>query len=130
MGDITPTQELDCRGLNCPLPVLKTKKAIVPLESGEVLKVIATDPGTVADMEAFSRHTKHEIIDQSEGGGEFAGVLYPVVQLHLLGVQARIATNLAKFQEGIEHDQVRTLQPERFQPLSNLPAPLETHGFV
>jgi len=68
---ISPTSELDCRGLNCPLPVLKTKKAIVPLASGDVLKVVATDPGSVADMAAFSRSTGHEILDQSEGDGEF-----------------------------------------------------------
>ena len=71
MSDITPTQELDCRGMNCPLPVLKTKKAITALASGDVLKVVATDPGSVADMAAFSRRTKHEILEQSEGGGEF-----------------------------------------------------------
>ena len=71
MSDITPTQELDCRGLNCPLPVLKTKKAIVALGSGDVLRVVATDPGSVADMAAFSRRTKNEIIKQSEGGGEY-----------------------------------------------------------
>jgi tRNA 2-thiouridine synthesizing protein A len=68
---ITPTSELDCRGLNCPLPVLKTKKALMPLASGEVLKVIATDPGSIADMAAFSRQTGHELLDQSEGGGEY-----------------------------------------------------------
>lgn len=67
----TPTVELDCRGMSCPLPVLKTKKAIAPLASGEVLKVVATDPGSVADMAAFSRRTGHQIIQQSEGGGEF-----------------------------------------------------------
>ena len=71
MSDITPTQELDARGLNCPLPVLKTKKAIKGLKSGDVLKVIATDPGSVADMAAFSRRTGHEILEQSEGDGEF-----------------------------------------------------------
>ncbi len=71
MSDIQPTAELDCRKLNCPLPVIKTKKAIVALESGDVLKVVATDPGSVADMAAFSRRTKHEIIEQSEGGGEY-----------------------------------------------------------
>ena len=71
MADITPTQELDARGLNCPLPVLRTKKAIKDLQSGDVLKVIATDPGSVADMAAFSRRTGHQILDQSEGGGEF-----------------------------------------------------------
>ena len=71
MSEITPTQELDCRGMNCPLPVIKTKKAIVKLNAGDVLKVVATDPGSVADMSAFSRRTKHEIIEQSEGGGEY-----------------------------------------------------------
>ena len=71
MSDITPTQELDARGLNCPLPVLRTKKAIKGLASGDVLKVVATDPGSVADMAAFSRRTHHEILDQSEGDGEF-----------------------------------------------------------
>jgi tRNA 2-thiouridine synthesizing protein A len=68
---LSPAAELDCRGMNCPLPVLKTKKAIVPLASGDVLKVVATDPGSVADMAAFSRQTGHEILDQSEGDGEF-----------------------------------------------------------
>ncbi len=71
MSDITPTQELDARGLSCPLPVLRTKKAIKGLASGDVLKVVATDPGSVADMAAFSRRTKNEILDQSEGDGEF-----------------------------------------------------------
>ncbi len=68
---LSPTSELDCRGMNCPLPVLKTKKAIMPLASGDVLKVVATDPGSVADMAAFSRQTGHELLDQSEGGGEY-----------------------------------------------------------
>ncbi len=71
MSEITPTQELDCRGKNCPLPVIMTKKAIIKLASGEVLKVVATDPGSVADMAAFSKRTKHEIVEQSEGGGEY-----------------------------------------------------------
>jgi tRNA 2-thiouridine synthesizing protein A len=71
MSEITPTLELDCRGMNCPLPVLKTKKAIVGLAAGDVLKVTATDPGAVADMAAFSRRTGHEILDQSAEGGEF-----------------------------------------------------------
>ena len=71
MGEITPTQELDYRGMTCPLPVLKTKKALKSLAAGDVLKVVATDPGSVADMAAFARSTGHEILDQSEGGGEF-----------------------------------------------------------
>ncbi len=71
MSDITPTQELDCRKLNCPMPVIKTKKALVKLTSGDVLKVVATDPGSVADMAAFSRRTGHALLDQSQGDGEF-----------------------------------------------------------
>ena len=71
MSEVTPTQELDCRGLNCPLPILKAKKAITALAGGDVLKVVATDPGSVADFAAFSRRTGHKIVDQSEGGGEF-----------------------------------------------------------
>ncbi len=71
MSDITPAQELDARGLSCPLPVLRTKKAFKGLKSGDVLKVVATDPGSVADMAAFSRRTGHQILDQSAGDGEY-----------------------------------------------------------
>ncbi len=71
MSQISPDQELDCRGMNCPLPVLKTKKALNPMEGGQVLKVTATDPGSVADMAAFSRRTGNELVDQSQGDGEF-----------------------------------------------------------
>lgn len=67
----TPAAELDCRGLNCPLPILKTKKAIMAIAPGDVLKVVATDPGSIPDMAAFSRRTGHAIVDQSEGGGEY-----------------------------------------------------------
>lgn len=64
-------QELDARGLNCPLPILRTKKAINGLASGEVLKVIATDPGSVKDMEAFCRQTGNEMVSSTESGGEY-----------------------------------------------------------
>lgn len=64
-------QELDARGLNCPLPILRTKKAINGLTSGEILKVIATDPGSVKDMEAFCKQTGNEMISTSETGGEY-----------------------------------------------------------
>ncbi|MBU0655906.1 MAG: sulfurtransferase TusA family protein [Gammaproteobacteria bacterium] len=64
-------QELDARGLNCPLPILRTKKAINGLASGEVLKVIATDPGSVKDMEAFCKQTGNEMVGSSEAGGEY-----------------------------------------------------------
>ena len=68
---VKPTLELDCRGLNCPLPVLKTKKAIVALKAGDILKVSATDPGSVADMAAFSRRTGNELIEQGQAEGVF-----------------------------------------------------------
>lgn len=64
-------QELDARGLNCPLPILRTKKAINGLASGEVLKVIATDPGSVKDMEAFCKQTGNEMVSTAESGGEY-----------------------------------------------------------
>ncbi|EIJ34610.1 sulfurtransferase TusA family protein [Thiothrix nivea] len=64
-------QELDARGLNCPLPILRTKKAINGLASGEVLKVIATDPGSVKDMEAFCKQTGNEMVSSAEAGGEY-----------------------------------------------------------
>ena len=64
-------EELDCRGMNCPLPILKTKKAIEKLSKGEILKVIATDPGSSNDMDAWARRTGNPIVDKSEGNGEF-----------------------------------------------------------
>ena len=71
MSDITPTQELDCRKMNCPLPVLKFDQALGSMSSGDVLKVVATDPGSVADMAAFSRSSGHILLDNVERGGEF-----------------------------------------------------------
>ena len=63
--------ELDARGLNCPLPILRAKKAINKLESGGVLKIIATDPGSVKDFEAFCKQTGNELMETSEAGDEF-----------------------------------------------------------
>lgn len=63
--------ELDARGLNCPLPILKAKKAINALESGQVLKIIATDPGSVKDFEAFAKQTGNELLESVEAGGEY-----------------------------------------------------------
>ncbi len=68
---VGPARELDCRGMNCPMPVLKTKKAIVELKPGELLKVTATDPGSVADMAAFSRRTGHALVDQGQVDGAY-----------------------------------------------------------
>ena len=64
-------QELDARGLNCPLPILKAKKAINGIESGEVLKIIATDPGSVKDFEAFANQTGHNLMETAEESGEY-----------------------------------------------------------
>lgn len=63
--------ELDASGLNCPLPILRAKKALAGLESGQVLHIIATDPGSVKDFEAFSRQTGNELMESKEEGGKF-----------------------------------------------------------
>lgn len=65
------TQTLDAKGLNCPLPILKAKKAMGGLKPGETLEVIATDPGAVKDFEAFSRATGHELMESKNEGGVF-----------------------------------------------------------
>jgi tRNA 2-thiouridine synthesizing protein A len=64
-------KELDTRGLNCPLPILKAKKALAEMTSGQTLKVVATDPGSVRDFQAFARQTGNELIDQQTAGDEF-----------------------------------------------------------
>ncbi len=64
-------KELDARGLNCPLPILRTKKGLAELASGEILKVIATDPGSVKDMQAFAKQTGNDLVESSEAGGEY-----------------------------------------------------------
>lgn len=71
-GAIQVTQELDCRGLSCPLPIIKTKRAIDALAPGEVLKMVATDPGSVNDMAAWVKKTGHEMVGSDEAGGEYA----------------------------------------------------------
>jgi TusA-related sulfurtransferase len=65
------TQEIDARGLNCPLPILKAKKALAGMRPGDVLKVVATDPGSMRDFQAFARQTGNELVEQSVAGGEF-----------------------------------------------------------
>ena len=64
-------KELDTRGLNCPLPILKAKKALADMTSGEVLKVMATDPGSVRDFQAFARQTGNDLVQQDNVGPEF-----------------------------------------------------------
>ena len=68
---MTADAELDARGLNCPLPILRAKKSINGLSAGQVLKIIATDPGSVKDFEAFCKQTGNELLDTTEQEGEF-----------------------------------------------------------
>ncbi|HEX5636738.1 MAG TPA: sulfurtransferase TusA family protein [Gammaproteobacteria bacterium] len=62
---------LDAKGLNCPLPILRAKKAIAELSSGQVLKIVATDPGSVKDFEAFCKQTGNTLMSSAEAGGAF-----------------------------------------------------------
>lgn len=64
-------RELDCRGLNCPLPILRAKKSLSEIGAGNVLKIIATDPGAVKDFQAFARQTGNELLESSEAKGEY-----------------------------------------------------------
>jgi tRNA 2-thiouridine synthesizing protein A len=64
-------KEVDTRGLNCPLPVLKAKKALADMTSGQVLKVLATDPGSMRDFQAFARQTGNELVEQATQDSEF-----------------------------------------------------------
>jgi TusA-related sulfurtransferase len=64
-------KEIDTRGLKCPLPILKAKKALVDMQSGQVLKVVATDPGSMRDFQAFARQTGNELVEQSSANDEF-----------------------------------------------------------
>lgn len=68
-------KELDTRGLNCPLPILKTKKTLAEMQTGEVLRVVSTDPGSLRDFQAFARQTGNELVEQSSAGSEFVHVL-------------------------------------------------------
>jgi TusA-related sulfurtransferase len=68
-------KELDTRGLNCPLPILKAKKALAEMESGQLLKVLATDPGSMRDFQAFARQTGNELLEQSQAGEDIVHIL-------------------------------------------------------
>jgi len=71
LGDTNFNQELDCRGLNCPLPVLKTKKAMDEMAAGDVLKMISTDPGSQNDVTAWAKRTGNEIMSANNEGSDF-----------------------------------------------------------
>lgn len=68
-------KEIDTRGLNCPLPILKAKKALTDMQSGQLLKVISTDGGSVRDFQAFAKQTGNELVDQQTLGDEYVHVL-------------------------------------------------------
>jgi tRNA 2-thiouridine synthesizing protein A len=68
-------KELDTRGLNCPLPILKAKKALADMVSGELLRVVSTDPGSVRDFQAFARQTGNDLVKQDTVGKEFVHVM-------------------------------------------------------
>ena len=64
-------REIDTRGLNCPLPILKAKKALSEMQTGEILKVVATDPSSTRDFQAFARQTGNELLEQSQNDAEY-----------------------------------------------------------
>jgi TusA-related sulfurtransferase len=68
-------KELDTRGLNCPLPILKAKKALADMAAGGVLKVVSTDPGSMRDFQAFARQTGNELVSQANQGDAFIHLL-------------------------------------------------------
>jgi TusA-related sulfurtransferase len=68
-------KEIDTRGLNCPLPILKAKKALTDMASGQLLKVISTDGGSVRDFQAFAKQTGNELVEQQSVGSDFVHVL-------------------------------------------------------
>ena len=72
---MSASREIDTRGLNCPLPILKAKKALTDMQSGQLLRVVSTDAGSVRDFQAFARQTGNELVEQTSGSGEFVHVL-------------------------------------------------------
>lgn len=68
-------KEIDTRGLNCPLPILKAKKALADMVSGQTLKVVATDAGSVRDFQAFTKQTGNELLEQQTVGDEYIHVM-------------------------------------------------------
>ncbi|UCE30360.1 MAG: sulfurtransferase TusA family protein [Burkholderiales bacterium] len=68
-------KDLDARGLNCPLPIIKTKKALNDMASGQVLKVVSTDSGSIKDMEAFAKQTGNELLSSTEESGAYVFLL-------------------------------------------------------
>lgn len=75
MSEIKIAKTLDAKNLSCPLPILKTKKAIAEIEIGEFIEVLSTDPGSVADFKAWTNSTGHELSDQSAENGIFRYII-------------------------------------------------------
>ena len=75
MNTMDIDQEVDTRGLNCPLPILKAKKALATMQSGQLLKVVATDTGSIRDFQAFAKQTGNELVEQQTVGEEFTHIL-------------------------------------------------------
>ena len=69
---MTFDKEVDARGLNCPLPILRAKKALNDMQSGQILKIVATDPGAVKDFQAFCKQTGNELVSQSQAEREYS----------------------------------------------------------
>ena len=68
-------KEIDTRGLNCPLPILKAKKALADMLTGQLLRVVSTDPGSTRDFQAFSKQTGNDLVEQQTAGADFIHVL-------------------------------------------------------
>ena len=75
MGDLQIDIELDTRGLNCPLPILKAKKSLASMTSGQLLRVVSTDAGSLRDFQAFAKQTGNDLVEQQTQGTEFVHVM-------------------------------------------------------
>lgn len=75
MSTTSSNKELDVKGLNCPLPILRAKKALADMTSGELLRVVATDPGSVKDFAAFCKQTGNALVSSDDNGKEFSFII-------------------------------------------------------
>ena len=75
MGDLQIDIELDTRGLNCPLPILQAKKSLASMTSGQLLRVVSTDAGSLRDFQAFAKQTGNDLVEQQTQGTEFVHVM-------------------------------------------------------
>ena len=75
MGDFTIKLQLDCSGMLCPMPVVKTRAAMKTLEVGDILEMISTDPGSMPDMDAWAKQTGHDLLDAKDEGKTFRFII-------------------------------------------------------